>query len=112
MPAVSDASTPVTMAGLDAGLVRGLGLGDSAAAFAAGARAAGLAPPGRFGTEVVARLLGLRTNHPAGQDELELLPSDTATRAEAAYSAARILRFSGWETESVRAAAPPSRCRR
>jgi cell wall-associated NlpC family hydrolase len=99
------AAAPVTMAGLDAGLVRGLGLGDSAAAFAAGARSAGLAPPARFGTEVVARLLGLRTNHPAGRDELELLPSDTATRAEAAYSAARILRFSGWETEAVRAAA-------
>jgi cell wall-associated NlpC family hydrolase len=98
-------AAPVTMAGLDAGLVRGLGLRDSAAAFAAGARAAGLAPPARFGTEVVARLLGLRTNHPAGRDDLELLPSDTATRAEAAYSAARILRFSGWESEAVRTAA-------
>ena len=30
--------------------------------------------PSRFGTEVVARLLGLRTNHPAAQDALELLP--------------------------------------
>src|SRR4051794_6721663 len=54
---------PATIAELDAALVRGLGLGDAAAAFATTARAAGLKPPARFGTEVVARLLGLRTNH-------------------------------------------------
>ncbi len=98
-PAVPTA--PVTMAGLDSSLVKALGLRDAAAAFALGARSAGLAPPSRFGTEVVARLLGLRTNHPAGQDSLELLPLDNATRAEAAYSAARILGFGGWETEAV-----------
>ena len=57
----------------------------------------GLKVPPRFGTEVVARLLGLRLNHPAAEDWLELLPGDHATRAEAAYSAAQILRFSGWE---------------
>ncbi len=91
----------VTMAGLDSSLVKALGLREAAAAFAAGARSAGLAPPSRFGTEVVARLLGLRTNHPAGQDSLELLPLDIATRAEAAYSAARILGFGGWETEAI-----------
>jgi cell wall-associated NlpC family hydrolase len=95
------ATAPVTMAGLDSSLVKALGLRDAATAFALGARSAGLAPPSRFGTEVVARLLGLRTNHPAGQDSLELLPLDSATRAEAAYSAARILGFGGWETEAV-----------
>jgi cell wall-associated NlpC family hydrolase len=99
--ASTDASAPVTVAQLDATLVRGLGLGDAAAAFAAAARAADLAPPSRFGTEAVARLLGLRTNHPAQLDSLELLPSQPATRAEAAYSAAQILRFSGWETQRV-----------
>jgi cell wall-associated NlpC family hydrolase len=98
-PAVPTA--PVTMAGLDSALVKALGLRDAAAAFAFGARTAGIAPPSRFGTEVVARLLGLRTNHPAGQDSLELLPQDSATRAEAAYSAARILGFGGWETEAL-----------
>jgi cell wall-associated NlpC family hydrolase len=102
-PAVPTA--PVTMAGLDASLVKALGLRDAAAAFALGARSAGLAPPSRFGTEVVARLLGLRTNHPAGQDSLELLPLDNATRAEAAYSAARILGFGGSETETMTEAA-------
>src|SRR3954451_23466755 len=101
-PAAPTASSaPVTVAQLDATLVRGLGLSDAAAAFAAAARAADLAPPSRFGTEAVARLLGLRTNHPAQLDSLELLPSQPATRAEAAYSAAQILRFSGWETQRV-----------
>ena len=40
----------------------------------------------RFGAEVVARLLGLRYNHPAANDGRELRPQDAATRAEAAYS--------------------------
>jgi len=92
---------PVTMAQLDATLVRGLGLSDAATEFAAAARNAGLKPPSRFGTEVVARLLGMRTNHPTQLDSLELLPSQPATRAEAAYSAAQILRFGGWETHFV-----------
>ena len=53
------------------------------------ARDAELAPTSRLGTETVARLLGLRLNHPQGSDDLELLPSQPATRAEAAYSLAR-----------------------
>lgn len=96
---------PVTTAQLDARLVRALVLQDVSATFAAGARAAGLKPTSRFGTEVVARLLGLRKNHPAAQDTLERLPNEPATRAEAAYSAARILGFEGWEAGAVRAAA-------
>jgi len=96
----------VTMTGLDARFVSALGLSDAAKTFADGARAAGLTVPSRFGTEATARLLGLRTNHPASQDELELLPSDPATRAETAFSAARVLQFGGWETQSLRDAAP------
>jgi cell wall-associated NlpC family hydrolase len=95
----------VTMAQLDAQLVRALGLGDEASAFYQAAVAAGLRPPARFGTEAVARLLGLRKNHPAAQDNLERQPSNPASRAEAAYSAAQILRFSGWEVRSVEEAA-------
>jgi len=91
----------VTVTQLDARLVRALDLSDAAAAFSAGAQAAGLATPARFGTETVARLLGLRTNHPAAHDDLELLPTDPVTRAEAAYSVAKILRFKGWETQFV-----------
>jgi cell wall-associated NlpC family hydrolase len=95
----TDPSVPVSIAELDAALVRSLGLGDAARRFVVGLRLAGLAPPGRFGTEVVARLLGLRLDHP--QDALELGPGDLATRAEAAYSAAKILRQQGWESSYV-----------
>jgi cell wall-associated NlpC family hydrolase len=88
---VANPTSPETMAQLDRGLVQAIGLGKAAKQFAEGARAAGLTVPGRFGFEVVARLLGLRLNHPAAQDFLELRPQDPATRAEAAYSAAQIL---------------------
>ena len=96
---------PVTVTQLDARLVRALDLSDAAATFTAGAQAAGLAIPSRFGTETVARLLGLRTNHPAAYDDLELLPTDPVTRAETAYSVAKILRFMGWETQFIEDAA-------
>ena len=96
----ADPAAPVTMAGLDAALVRGVGLGDGARDFQVTARAAGLAPPSRFGTETVARVLGLRTDH--GRDALERGPKDAATRAEAAYSAAKILSWQGWEPDYVR----------
>ena len=98
---VANPAKPVTMTTLDARLVGALGLTKAASTFAANARAAGLAVPTRFGTEVVARLLGLRLNHPASDDSLELLPNDPATRAEAAYSAAQVLSFDGWEAQSV-----------
>ena len=98
-------SGTVTIAQLDAQLVDALGLGDEASLFYRAARAAGIKPPARFGREVVARLLGLRYNHPAAEDRLELMWSDRATRAEAAYSAAQILRFRGWEVQSVEEAA-------
>src|SRR5437899_3204854 len=83
----TQSTAPVTMAQLDATLVRALGLTDAAAQVAAAARAAGLAPSSRFGTEVVARLLGLRTNHPAQLDSLELLPSQPATPCSGARPA-------------------------
>jgi cell wall-associated NlpC family hydrolase len=90
-----------TLAELDQALVRGLDLSDDARRFYLGARATGAKPPARFGSEVVARLIGLRKNHEARFDALELRPDDVATRAEAAYSAAQVLRFSGWEVEAV-----------
>jgi cell wall-associated NlpC family hydrolase len=102
-PAKPDAK--VTIAALDSRLVGALGLADASKLFADGARAAGVTIPSRFGPEAVARLLALRTNHPANEDELELLPSDPATRAEAAFSAAKILRFGAWQQDYVRAAA-------
>ncbi|HEX2288585.1 MAG TPA: NlpC/P60 family protein [Gaiellaceae bacterium] len=91
----------VSIAALDRALVRALGLGDDARLFDLGLRAAGLRSPSRFGSEVVARLLGLRKNHEVPNDHLELLPGDDATRAEAAYSAAQVLRLGKWQTASV-----------
>jgi cell wall-associated NlpC family hydrolase len=91
----------VTITTLDSRLVTALGLGDAAKLFTQGAKNAGLAPPSRFGTEAAARLLGLRTNHPASLDAIELLPNEPATRAEAAFSAARILRFGEWDPGST-----------
>ncbi len=63
---------------------------------------AGLLPRTWLGTETAARLLGLRINHAKTQDELELQLSQPATRAEAAYSIARILALSDYELEAVR----------
>ena len=97
------------MAQLDRNLVVALGLKKAAKEFTQGAHDAGISVPGRFGTEVVARLLGLRTNHPAAQDFIELRPQDPATRAEAAYSAAQILGFGllsdSWQVAQVQSLA-------
>jgi cell wall-associated NlpC family hydrolase len=89
------------MTQLDTRLVQALGLVGAAQSFTKGAKAAGLKVPSRFGTEVVARLLGLRIDHPAAQDLLEPRPTDLASRAEAAYSAAKILGFAGGEAAYV-----------
>ncbi|MFL5960710.1 MAG: C40 family peptidase [Gaiellaceae bacterium] len=109
VPDVSNPTAQVTMAQLDGGLVKTLGLGSAAKEFAQGARAAGIPVAGHFGTEVVARLLGLRINHPAAQDFLELRPQDPASRAEAAYSAAQILGFGlledSWKVAEVQSLA-------
>jgi cell wall-associated NlpC family hydrolase len=95
----------ITMQVLNARFVTALGLGESSRSFARALRAGGITPTARFGTEVSARMLGLRKNHPAAQDALERLPNQPASRAEAAYSAARILGFRGREVENVRVAA-------
>jgi cell wall-associated NlpC family hydrolase len=83
----------VSVADLDSALVGALGLRPVAAQFADVARSAGLDPPSRFGTEVVARLLGLRTDLAPGSQELQ--PAQPATRAEAAFSTARVLTLGG-----------------
>ena len=101
---VTASGRAVTIRELDAALVSQLGLGDAARAVTTALRDAGLAPKAGVGTETVARLLGFRTNHPADQDALELGLNDPATRAEAAYSFARLLELSGWEQDSVRRA--------
>ena len=91
----------MTIRELDASLVAALGLLPASRAIRMFARDAGLEPIASLGTETVARLLGLRINHPAAQDDLELLPTQAATRAEAAYSFARALAVPDWQLEHV-----------
>jgi cell wall-associated NlpC family hydrolase len=100
-PAVT-ASGRITLTGFDALLVEQLGLGDVAGHVQQVAEAAGLKPPSYFGSEVVARFLGLRYNHPSGEDSLELYPWNTITRAEAAHSFAVLLQQGSWSIASAR----------
>ena len=95
--AVRSSQTPVTVTMFDAMVVDQLGLRSVAARVQAGAAAVGLAPPSYFGTEAVARFLGFRYDHPAGTDQLELYPYSPITRAEAAWTLARVLGFGSWD---------------
>ena len=56
--AIAKPGVPLSIQDLDARLVAALGLATDAQGVHRGAKAAGLAPPSRFGTEAVARLLG------------------------------------------------------
>jgi cell wall-associated NlpC family hydrolase len=96
---------PATVKQLDAALVAYLGLGAAAREIQATLQSAGLAPPPNTGTEAIARLLDLRLNHPAAEDSLELLPNEAATRAEAAYSFARVLTLGDTDIAAAQAAA-------
>src|SRR4051812_36185678 len=102
-PVAAGASSTVTVTAFDGRLVEQLGLSDVAAHVQATARSAGLRPPRTFGTEVVARFVGLRTDHPAQDESLELYPWDPITRAEAAHSLATVLRAGDWAVEGARA---------
>ncbi|MBA3841973.1 MAG: C40 family peptidase [Actinobacteria bacterium] len=95
----------VTIKQLDAAIVGYLGLGAAARAIQATLAGAGLQPPPNTGTEAVARMLGLRLNHPAAADALELLPGQPATRAEAAWSFAQVLHIDDSAVEGVQQAA-------
>jgi cell wall-associated NlpC family hydrolase len=100
-PGSPQAGASVSVSAFDTALVKQLGLSAAAARFRLVVRSAGVTAPSRYGTETVARLLGLRINHPASQDSLELLPTAPITRAEAAYSIATLLAFTGEETQWV-----------
>ena len=102
---VVDPDRPVTIRELDARLVSLAGLRTSARRIRATAAAAGLTPSPWLGTETIARMLGLRVNHERSSEGLELQLSEPATRAEAAYSVARLLSIGDEEIDSVRAAA-------
>jgi cell wall-associated NlpC family hydrolase len=95
----------VTVKKLDAVLVAYLGLGSAAREIQKTLATAGLKPPANTGTEAVARMLGLRLNHPAADDALELRPLQPVTRAEAAYSFAQLLTLDDFQAEAVQATA-------
>jgi cell wall-associated NlpC family hydrolase len=99
--AVTEPERPVTIRELDALLVTAVGLRPEAREIRLEAKRAGLAPKPWVGTETVARMLGLRFNHPLGTDERELRLSQPATRAEAAYSLAQVLSLEQWEYDAV-----------
>ncbi len=101
---VRTAQSPVSVATFDRITIEQLGLGDVANHVQTVAQAAGLRPPSYFGSEVVARFLELRYDHPAGTDRLELFPTDPITRAEAAWSLARVLHFGSWNVAYAREA--------
>lgn len=100
-PAVASTAR-ITVTRFDALLVDQLGLAATAAHVQQTAVAAGLKPPSYFGTEVVARYLGLRYDHPAGEDSLELYPWNPITRAEAAHSFAVVLEEGSWAVAGAR----------
>jgi cell wall-associated NlpC family hydrolase len=94
---VVDPTRPIAMWQLHRALVRAIGHGPAARDVWTELDATGLRPVPRAGIETVARLLRLRYNHPASVDWRERRPQDLATRAETAYSVARILELSSWD---------------
>jgi cell wall-associated NlpC family hydrolase len=101
LPKAHIATGPVTVVDFDRLIVDQLGLASVAAHVQSATAAVGLKPPSYYGTEVLARYLGLRYDHPAGTDQLELYPYDPITRAEAAWSLAQVLGFSSWNVSSA-----------
>ena len=103
--AVDVPDRPVTMRELDAQLVTLVGLRPVAREVRLAAVDAGLTPKPWLGTETVARLLGLRINHERAEEELELQLAQPATRAEAAFSIARVLTLDDAAIAAVRVTA-------
>ena len=99
---VVDPNRTVTIRELDARLVSLVGLRSAAMQIRLAAFNAGLSPKSWLGTETIARMLGLRINHERASEPLELQLSQPATRAEAAYSIARILALMPEELETAR----------
>ena len=97
-----DPSRIVTMRELDAQLVAAAGLLPAARQIRVAAQDAGLEPTDMLGTETIARLLGLRVNHPVGQESLEHSPKQPASRAEAAYSLAKLRLLDPTRIDAVR----------
>ncbi len=103
-PIAFDTGESLTVTRFDALLLDQLGLGEVAEHVQQVATSAGLAPPSYFGSEVVARYLGLRYTHPPGEQTLALYPWNPITRAEAAHSFAVVLGDESWAITAAREA--------
>ncbi len=101
-PIVRDPARPVTLAQLDAWLVRTAKLGAAAKRVRRALAAVGFDSPRRVATETVARLAGFRINHEQADETREILPSEPVSRSEAAYSFARLLKLTLWERRSIK----------
>ena len=102
VPAVRDPARLVTLAQLDAWLVRSARLAGAAKRVRRELVRVGLAPPRRVATETIARIAGFRLNHERANEERETAPNEPAARAEAAYSFARVLELTRWERRNVK----------
>jgi cell wall-associated NlpC family hydrolase len=103
-PVAHTAQSPVTVVTFDRMLVEQLGLASVAAHVQTTAAAAGVNPPPYFGSETVARMLELRYEHPVGAQRFDLFPGDPVTRAEAAWSLAKVIAMSAWTVSYAREA--------
>ena len=103
-PVAHTAQNPVAVATFDRMLVEELGLASVAAHVQQTAAAVGLDPPSYFGTEVLARFLELRYEHPVGAQRLDLFPDQPITRAEAAWSLARVIDLNAGDVTDTREA--------
>jgi cell wall-associated NlpC family hydrolase len=102
---VDDPDRLVTMRELDAELVSLVGLRPLARRIRLAALDADLTPRPWLGTETLARMLELRLNHLRDVEELERQVLQPATRAEAAFSVARVLELDPSDIDAVRKAA-------
>jgi hypothetical protein len=103
-PVAHTSQSQVTVVTFDRMLVEQLGLTSVAAHVQAVAAGADLHPPSYFGTEVAARFLELRYEHPVGSQRLDIFPNEQITRAEAAWSLAKVMELGDWSVSSAQEA--------
>jgi len=101
-PRVRNPERVVRMAQLNAWLVRAARLSGAAKKVRAALLAAGLSPPRRVATETIARFAHFRIDHERSDEQRETAPNQPVSRAEAAYSFARLLELTRWERKAVK----------
>ena len=102
VPRVRDPNRVVRMGQLNAWLVRAAKLSGAAKRVRGALLAVGLSAPRRVATETIARLAHFRIDHDRADEQRETAPNQPVSRAEAAYSFARVLGLSRWERRVVK----------